>query len=154
MTSNKEKNKDRDAILAAFLNECPQPSPAQIAGWRQRYPRFAADIMNLAADLYALANARENQPKDRTVERARRDDEAALESFRKKRRRVEQCLNSLRSDAIKAAGRRRRAALRSLISGLHSTAVGVGQLPSLKTIRPVRGHAPFAAILCIGTASP
>ncbi|MEJ0050116.1 MAG: hypothetical protein WDN02_02680 [Methylovirgula sp.] len=94
MTPNKENNEDRDAILAAFLDECPEPSPAQIAEWRQRHPQFAADIMNLAADLYALANARENQPIDRTVESARRDDEAALESFQKKRRRIEECLNN------------------------------------------------------------
>ncbi len=93
MTPNKENNEDRDAILAAFLDECPLPSPAQIADWRQRNPQFAADIMNFAADRYALANASSDHPKERTAESARREEKAALESFEKKRRRLEQHQN-------------------------------------------------------------
>ncbi len=85
MTPNKEYEEKRHAILAAFLDQCPNPTPAQIAEWRQRYPKFAADIMNLAADIYFLANLRKDLPKEQTVESARRSDEAALESFRKKR---------------------------------------------------------------------
>lgn len=89
MTPNKENNEEQDAILAAFLDECPEPSPEQIAEWRQRYPRFAADIMNLAADIYALANLRGDQPEEQTAESARRSDEAALESFQKKKQRLQ-----------------------------------------------------------------
>ncbi len=104
MTPNKENKKQLDAILAAFSDECPEPSPAQIAEWRQRYPQFAADIMNLAADIYALANLRKDQSKEQTLESARRNDEAALESFRKKRQRLEQRRNGTTAGRHKTGG--------------------------------------------------
>jgi len=82
MTPNKSYEDERDSILEAFLRECPEPTPTQIAEWRGRYPNYAAEIMNLAADLLFLSNNRGSQDAALTPDEIAREDEAAIKSFR------------------------------------------------------------------------
>ena len=41
----------RELVLCMFMDECPIPTPEQVASWRKRYPQFSAAISELASDL-------------------------------------------------------------------------------------------------------
>jgi hypothetical protein len=88
MTPNKRNEDQRDSVLAAFLNECPEPTPSEIAEWRGRYPDFAADIMNFAADLLQLSRARGDLVVERTADELRHDDDEAFKAFENAKHRL------------------------------------------------------------------
>jgi len=74
---------DKDAVLSAFLEACPVPSPEDVAQWRRRHPEFSTEIMELAADLIFLSNNREDDPAHEDgPEQEEEDYLVALQSFR------------------------------------------------------------------------
>ncbi len=87
---------DKDAVLSAFLEACPVPLPKEIAEWRACYPDFAADIMELAADLIFLQNERGDSLPDPNPESEEEVYSVAIRSLHA----AEQRLRERRGEAI------------------------------------------------------
>jgi Zn-dependent peptidase ImmA (M78 family) len=81
---------DKDAVLSAFLEACPSPLPKEIAEWRARYPHFAADIMELAADLIFLQNERVDSLPGLTPESGDEAFSVAIRSLRAAEQRLQE----------------------------------------------------------------
>ncbi len=81
---------DKDAVLSAFLEACPNPLPKEIAEWRARYPDFASDIMELAADLIFLQNERGDSRLDPTSESEDEAYSVAIRSLRAAEQRLQE----------------------------------------------------------------
>jgi hypothetical protein len=81
---------ERDAILSAFLKECPNPSPEQIAQWRNLHPDYSAEILELAADLVELSIERGADvvpdPTDEELAIARREFEKTLRQLERRKK--------------------------------------------------------------------
>lgn len=44
----------REACLIAFETECPQPTPADVAAWSAKFPKFAEDFRETAIAMQYL----------------------------------------------------------------------------------------------------
>ncbi|MEJ0050117.1 MAG: ImmA/IrrE family metallo-endopeptidase [Methylovirgula sp.] len=100
---------DKDSVLSAFLEACPVPLPSEIAKWRVRYPEFATEIMELAADMIFLQNEREIVP---LSEQKQKSEEEAYSIAIKSLRAAEQRL----SQKQRGSGDRGEGVLVDLIS--------------------------------------
>ncbi len=100
MTPNKEYENERDAILAEFLDQCPEPTPEQISEWVERYPKFATEISEFAADLIWLSGPPGNRlAPEPTPEEIETQHQASLKLFREIELRVQ-----LRKKALEQFG--------------------------------------------------
>jgi isopenicillin N synthase-like dioxygenase len=57
-----EHNCELDEILATFVEQCPHPTPAQVAEWQKHYPQYSREISELADGLLMLLSEHEGQP--------------------------------------------------------------------------------------------
>ncbi|MHB8884759.1 MAG: hypothetical protein ACYC5H_06685 [Methylovirgula sp.] len=101
MTPNKEYEDERDAVLSEFLDQCPEPTPEQLAEWVEHYPKFAAEILEFAADLIWLSGPPGDhaKPPEPTPEELEAEYKKSLTLFREIERRVQ-----LRKKALEQFG--------------------------------------------------
>ncbi len=101
MTPNKDCENERDAILAEFLDQCPEPTPEQISEWVGRYPKFATEISEFAAKLIWLSGPLGDhaKPPEPTPEELEAEYQKSLKLFREIERRVQ-----LRKKALEQFG--------------------------------------------------
>lgn len=64
---NKDENADRDDVMFAFHQECPQPTADDISKWARRYPHFAEDIRIQAAVARDMAEEKNSMEVPETV---------------------------------------------------------------------------------------